>query len=343
MKKRTFCHFPLLGAPLIAALLAAGSSNGVADPPSGDIYVVSASGGPRRALTTTHSHLQPSISGDGRLIAYSSPIGIRLMNADGSEQRPLGTASGERPQWSPNGRRLVYTSANADLCYPGPAQRCVVAEVWVVKADGTGKQKLFSAAVHPVWSPGGRRLAFREFVVGESGEALGSLNVAWPDGSHVRTLYRGGALDGMHSVATWSPDGKWIAFNTWRNSQHRLFLVRSDGSRVRRLTSGAFPAWSPTGKLIAFERDGGVWVISPKGKHARRVAADGRCPTWSPAGKRIAYLAGGSLRRSLLMVVRPNGRGRRILAEAADCYERGWAEPSPPAWSRDGRWLYFTG
>jgi hypothetical protein len=39
MKTRTFRHFPLWGAPLDAALVVAGTSSGVGDPTSGDIYV----------------------------------------------------------------------------------------------------------------------------------------------------------------------------------------------------------------------------------------------------------------------------------------------------------------
>jgi hypothetical protein len=46
---------------------------------------------------------------------------------------------------------------------------------------------------------------------------------------------------------------------------------------------------------------------------------------------------------SRLVVAKADGRGRKVLAPAAECYATGWAEPSPPVWSRDGRSIYFVG
>jgi Tol biopolymer transport system component len=334
--------------PLLVALLALtlGGASAADVPVTGDLYVVSSTGGAGRALTSAPAGY-PALSPDGRSIAYVSGQ-IRLMNTDGSEQRPLGAASGERPQWSPAGRSLVYTRANFDACIP-PAQRCVVGDLWRVNADGSGDRRLFSAADHPVWSPTGRRLLFRDFVGGEDGEVVGALKVAWPDGSNVRTLFRGEAIDGQHALPTWSPDGKWIAFNIWRGENHRLYVIRSDGSHLRRLIDGTYPAWSPNGKLIAFERfrrqrPYSIWVISPTGKHLRRLAASGECPSWSPRSKRVAFLTDntGLGHPSRLVVVGADGQSRKGLAQADGCYA-GWAEPSPPVWSRDGGSIYFVG
>jgi Tol biopolymer transport system component len=320
------------------------SGAGAGDAVTGDLYVVSSAGGARHALTSTEGvyEVQPSVSPDGRTIAYLVYGGIQLINPDGSGRRPLGTAAGERPLWSPDGQSLVYSGGNGTLCIP-PAQRCAFTDVWTVNADGTADRKVLDRAVHPVWSPNGRRLAFRDFVVGEGGDVVDELKVARPDGSNVQTLSEGEAIDGVHSLAAWSPNGKWIAFNRFLREQHQLLVIRADGSHRRRLTSGMYPAWSPSGKQIAFERDRGVWVISPTGKHARRLSSNGTCPTWSPRGKWIAFLTNASHGESKLVIVRPNGHGRRVLAAAADCYEFGWAEPSPPAWSRDGRSIYFVG
>ena len=334
----------LLLVGMLALTLAGASARGASSP--NRIYVVSSTGGGAHALMSTPGG-QPALSPDGSRIAYSASDGIRVVNSDGSGQRALETALGERPQWGPDGRTLVYTAANGDLCIP-PAQRCFVADLWSVNADGSGQEKLFQAADHPVWSPNGR-LAFRDFVVGEDGDLVGALKVAWPDGSHVRTLFRGEAIDGQRALPTWSPDGKWIAFNIWRGEKHRLYVMRSDGSHLRRLTVGTYPTWSPNGKLIAFERyqprsTYGIWVISPTGKSARRITANGECPSWSPRGRRIAFVTENFDFRhpSRLVVVGADGRGRKVLAEASDCYS-GWAEPSPPAWSRNGRWIYYVG
>jgi Tol biopolymer transport system component len=336
--------------PLAVLALTPGAAGAGGALVTGQISVIASTGGAKQALTSAPA-IQPALSPDGRMIAYSARGGIQLMNVNGSDQRPLGSADGERPQWAANGSGLVYTRANADLCFPGPAQRCFVGELWRVGTDGSGVRRLFYAADHPVWSPNGRRVAIREFVVGEVGDVVGALKVAWPDGSHVRTLFDGYAIDGQRALPTWSPDGKWIAFNTWRGKNHRLYVIRSDGSHLRRLIDGGtHPTWSPNGKLIAFERytprgPYGIWVISPTGKHARRISANGECPRWSPRGKRVAFLTStwdlGPPSR--LVVVRSDGHGRKVLGEATGCYRAGWAEPSPPAWSRNGRWIYFVG
>lgn len=336
---------------MVAAVLAGGgaasrASTRASDPVTGDLYVVASAGGTRHVLTSGRA-AQPAVSPDGRTIAYLGN-GIQLMNPDGSNQRRLVNAAGERPRWSPDGRRLVYSAENGSLCGP-TTWNCVFTDVWTVDADGAGARKVLDRAVHPVWSTAGRRLLFRDFVVGESGAVVGSLKLVSRDGSDVQTLSATEAIDGQRSAPAWSPNGKWIAFNTYGldgayfEHDHTLFVIRPDGSHRRELANGTYPAWSPNGKLIAFEHDDGIWVVPLKGKRKRQIASHGDCPTWSPGGKWIAYLTNRNKTDSQLVIVRPDGRGRKVLGPATNCYYAGWAEPSPPAWSRGGSAIYFVG
>lgn len=332
----------LLAVGLLALILGGASAAGSSVTES--LYVVSLAGGPRHQLTTGVG-IEPSVSPNGREVAYVGPERLAVMSPDGSNQRDLGIASGEGPSWSPDGKRLVYTAGNGSACIP-PAQKCVVAEVWGVDADGTNNRKLLGRAWLPAWSPSGRRVLFRYFTgPAEQGMPAGPLQLAAPDGRHVRTLFKGIADDGLHSPPAWSPNGAWIAFDRPNKADlHQVYLIRPDGSHRHRLTLGGYPSWSPNGKLIAFERNGGVWVVPAAGGRARRIAVDGACPTWSPGGRWIAFLTNGNgYLDARLDVVRPNGRGRRALAVAADCYAYSWAVPSPPAWSRDGSRIFFTG
>ena len=74
----------------------------------------------------------------------------------------------------------------------------------------------------------------------------------------------------------------------------------ADGGNVRRLTSDSavdrMPAWSPDGKLIAFESDrdgeGKIFVMNADGSNPHRVSAQAGAdshPSWSPDGQQIVF------------------------------------------------------
>jgi Tol biopolymer transport system component/DNA-binding winged helix-turn-helix (wHTH) protein len=105
-------------------------------------------------------------------------------------------------------------------------------------------------------------------------------------------------LSGVESFATFSPDGKQVAFN-WNGEIRDNFdiyvKVVGDATTLRLTTDPANdsrPAWSPSGRHIAFvsERDGGgIYLVSPVGGPERKLAALGTAagsrPSWSPDGR----------------------------------------------------------
>lgn len=56
--------------------------------------------------------------------------------------------------------------------------------------------------------------------------------------------------------ATWSPDGKWIAFESTRSGKSQIWLITPEGGEARQFTTlstGANDAvWSPDGRMLAY-------------------------------------------------------------------------------------------
>lgn len=64
---------------------------------------------------------------------------------------------------------------------------------------------------------------------------------------------------GDNSEPTWSPDGRWIAFSSSRSGSEDIWVMRQDGSGLRRVTTASSnetdPTWSPDGRSLAFSSD----------------------------------------------------------------------------------------
>ena len=104
--------------------------------------------------------------------------------------------------------------------------------------------------------------------------------------------------------ATWSPDGKTVAFISNLSGRNNLWLVPSEGGWPMQLTVSdqrqTSPTWSPDGKWIAYmsDYDGDeqwdIFLVSPKSgqvvnlTNTREIAEES--PTWSHDGRYLAYM-----------------------------------------------------
>jgi Tol biopolymer transport system component len=235
---------------------------------SGQIYTVNADGSGLRQLTHATGGVQamyPSFSPNGKLIAFAvgnptHPWRIWVMHADGSHQRQLATdTKGFRdstPVYTPDGRAIVFSR-----CLPGDG----VCAIWKMRADGTHKQALtryVPGGVHervdfgPAVSPNGKRIAFLRF--GSNG-IQAQIYLINANGGKPHALT---APSLEASAPAWSPDGRWIAFNSNNNrTGSHIFAIRPNGKDRRALTPSRFPhndvgpSYSPDGKQIAFTSD----------------------------------------------------------------------------------------
>lgn len=236
---------------------------------------------------------------------------IFIVQPDGSGLRdvtPAGHSDIRAAAWSPDGRRIAF-SAFKDVSGPDPD---LDRDIYVMNADGSGVRELTRTDIgedDPTWSPDGRWLAFTSVHGG-----LIQVFRMRSDGTGRQRLSN--QTVGCDSPR-WAPRGGWIVFEC--ELPGGLVIMRSDGSRERRLTRASrrtdySPAWPPDGGAILFSRNGWTYRVRPDGRGLARVARvvgdravspDGR---WMTVTRRVAE-------QQEVWVMQRDGRGaRRITA-----------------------------
>ena len=157
---------------------------------------------------------------------------------------------------------------------------------------------------NPTWSPDGRFVAYDL-----ASPAIGATRLSFPAEAEIYVMnLETGAVQQLtdNEMADvqpdWSPDGQHILFVRAEGvagspDQAALVLISPDGEGERvvlecRSICG-LPAWSPDGRVIAFEMDLAIWTIRADGSDLRQVSGEeataARDPTWSPEGDRLVY------------------------------------------------------
>lgn len=199
---------------------------------------------------------------------------------------------------------------------------------------------------YPAVSPDGRKLCFTY---------QGNLWTVPVEGGPATRLT---ANDSYDSNPHWSPDGKWIAFNSDREGGSQIFLIPSFGGPARQVTYHSAPTevndWFPDGKslLVTTSRDTprpSIYRLDVlSGRMKRLVKDDSKClfPSLSPDGQWLAYTRG-----ALVDVIRKGYRGSAnydIFVGPVD----GSAPPKRltdsdrndmwPVWGADNQTVYYT-
>lgn len=300
-----------------------------------DIYRMNADGTGLENVTGLPSHVYGSLSlsNDGRKIAFysnrSGCFSIWTMNVDGTGLRDLTAGNffevrcNYTPRWSPDDSRIAFETSREGRF-----------SVYVMNADGSNPRNV-SAPLDRVpsghvwphgWTPDGR-VVFQHSAPGATVQAY----IVNPDGTGLVPF----GQTGDHSPE-WSPDGSKVAFIRNVGGRESLFVMSSDGSNVRQLTSQGgddammyffrqdndYDYWSPDGSRIAFmntvDFKDAIEVIGVDGSGHRRLTGHGTMTAfngWSNDG-RITFTsdAAGTMD---IYVIKPDGSGLVNLTGSA--------------------------
>jgi Tol biopolymer transport system component len=224
-------------------------------------------------------------------------------------------------------------------------------QLFTIRSDGSGVKRITHVvnAAQPDWSPNGKTIVAD--IEAKSGAGIQLLS---PTGSVIRNLTPKGAQD----QPSFSPDGKWIAYES-DTSANGIWLMRSNGTAQRRVTKNPFrdaccdtdPNFSPNGKLITFVRikeDGrqqALFAVRPNGTGLRQLTPYSWEVAvkhdWSPDGKLIVLTTNADWVRpnqsANLVTIRPDGSGMKNLTGFTGRTENAFAGSFSP----DGKQIVF--
>lgn len=247
----------------------------------------------------------PQLSPDGKQVAFT--IGdvnmtanrvvnqIYVADLDRPDRPPRqitsGNSSSSAPRWSPDGKKLAFTTGG---------------QIWTMEPDGDRKRQVTSistGAGNPVWSPDGRWIAFNSDVYPDCpDDACNKKRDDEAEASKVkavvteRLLYR-----------------HWVE---WRDKKRtHVFVAPSEGGKAVDLTPGDFDsppyaassgvdyAFSPDSKEIAFLKNpdkieaistnSDIVIASITDKNQKNITSNNRgydaSPAYTPDGKYLIY------------------------------------------------------
>ena len=238
---------------------------------------------------------------------------------------------------------------------PGGAQ-----EIYQLSPDGTTERVTVNEAddIRPDLSPDGRFIAFasnrKKMNPGDDEETN-------PEGDYEIFIM---SVDGTvlqqvtHNTGTdtwprWSPSGRQLAFSAQLSATNwEIYIFTLGNLSPVRVTFNdvldQFPEWSPNGKQLAIHRDFDLYLIDADGANPLQLTNPIESPdrdqmaSFSPNGERLAWM---SLRRGYTSVFTLDLANPAIQVELTpkppEIPNSQWGSRSP-AWSRDGRHIYFT-
>jgi Tol biopolymer transport system component len=239
---------------------------------------------------------------------------------------------------SPTGT-LVYLPGDVGIAATGPKQLVLASIDGRTIALGFPPQWY----IHPRFSPDGKQIA----VATDEGRDANIWIADLASGASLRRLTFGG----RNLFPIWTPDGRYVTFQSDRDGDRAIYRQLADGSGVpERLTKPEEAAehqpesWRPDGRVLSlnkvFQGDQGIWTIGSGADAKPEVFIDTRDTVekhsaFSPDGRWIAYMANTDVANTHAEVfVQPFPPTRAK-------YQISFSGGRTPVWSSDGRRLFY--
>jgi TolB protein len=207
------------------------------------------------------------------------------------------------------------------------------------------------------------KIAFRRFL--NDDHSRGDIFTVRPNGTGIRRVTH--TPGGVATEPDWSPNGRWIVYMIAPDGDQdkaRLAKIHPNGTGMTQLSqtctttcsSDGFPAWSPSGRWIAFQRELGpvgmdanlvaIDVMRADGSHVRRITQRGasithpsrffdNAPSWAPHRAGLAFeRQDNKTDLHAVFTIRLSGNG---LHRVTPWY----LDASQPDYSPSGRWILF--
>jgi Tol biopolymer transport system component len=277
--------------------------------PGEGIYTVNPDGSARRRVslagaTGARCDSAPSFSPSGLELAFQTcdparhATAVGVMGVAGEDRRMLArdgrsVASPQTPAFGPGGGRIAFAAGAS------------TSRLFSVRIDGSRRRRIGATGYAPAWSRAGIAYTVpfepRRWCSATQLDDVFALDATLHDARRLTKNHGSYAAD-------WAPDGRHVVYtrdysvrsDEGKRVRHtpmdckpvlraasrygpEIVVAKASGKSGRRLTNlgGSEPAWSPDGRLIAFEREGYVYVMTADGHDARRVAK-GSEPSWQP-------------------------------------------------------------
>jgi len=235
--------------------------------------------------------VRPFPAGPSGQIVFESDIGGRpkifLLDLAEARVTPLTFDTSyrdERPVWSPDGRRIAFSSTRSGSY-----------DLWVMNADGSDPVRMTDSPApdqDPSWSPDGRSLYFTS-----ERDGRGELYRVELDSGDVERITAGLDRSIMPAV---SPDGRRLAYAAQLLIGFQIHVRDLVTGETRRITSGGGacrPAWSPDGDTLAYvsldREPSSLMIGAPDGSARRPLVSDDELwsyyPAYSPDGRWVAF------------------------------------------------------